>query len=77
MAKSSDWTPERRAKQAEAIRRWAPWNSNTGPRTPEGKARSSMNGLKHGNRSRAAIEHRKETAEFMRAARRAFVDLGI
>lgn len=43
MRKSSGWTPERRAKQAEAIHRWKPWEKSTGPRTAEGKARSSMN----------------------------------
>jgi len=43
MGTSSAWTPERRAKQAEAIRRWKPWAKSTGPRTEEGKARSSRN----------------------------------
>lgn len=43
MGSTSAWTPERRAKQAEAIRRWQPWNKSTGPRTKEGKARSSRN----------------------------------
>jgi len=43
MGTVSSWTPERRAKQAEAIRRWQPWNKSTGPRTDEGKARSSRN----------------------------------
>lgn len=43
MGTASSWTPERRAKQAEAIRRWQPWKKSTGPRTKEGKARSSRN----------------------------------
>lgn len=43
MGTSAAWTPERRAKQAAAIRRWKPWNKSTGPRTKEGKARSSRN----------------------------------
>lgn len=43
MGTTSAWTPERRAKQAEAIRRWQPWSKSTGPRTKEGKARSSRN----------------------------------
>lgn len=43
MGTASSWTPERRAKQAEAIRRWQPWNKSTGPRTKGGKARSSRN----------------------------------
>lgn len=42
------WTPERRARQAEAIRRWKPWAKSTGPRTAEGKARAKMNGYRGG-----------------------------
>lgn len=38
------WTPERRARQAEAIRTWRPWDRSTGPRTAEGKAKSAANG---------------------------------
>ncbi|QPK63532.1 hypothetical protein IVG45_00670 [Methylomonas sp. LL1] len=37
------WTPERRKKQSEAILRWRPWDKSTGPKTAEGKTRSSMN----------------------------------
>jgi len=37
------WTPERRARQAQAIREWAPWKHSTGPRSTEGKARASRN----------------------------------
>lgn len=43
MGTSASWTPERRARQAEAIRRWRPWDQSTGPRSPEGKERSSRN----------------------------------
>lgn len=43
MGTCAAWTPERRAKQAQAIRRWQPWSKSTGPRTKEGKARSSRN----------------------------------
>jgi hypothetical protein len=43
MGTTSSWTPERRVRQAEAIRRWQPWRNSTGPRTEEGKARSSRN----------------------------------
>ena len=39
------WTEERRKKQAEAIRRWKPWEKSTGPRTAAGKARCKMNAL--------------------------------
>src|SRR3546814_16708411 len=47
---SHSWTPERRAKQAEAIHRWKPWQESTGPTSPEGKARVSRNGWKGGTR---------------------------
>jgi hypothetical protein len=43
MGTKSAWTPERRARQAEIIRSTKPWKASTGPRTPEGKARSSRN----------------------------------
>ncbi len=40
---TSKWTAERRARQAEAIRRWKPWTKSTGPKTETGKAASSAN----------------------------------
>lgn len=40
---ATSWTPERRARQAEAIRAWRPWERSTGPTSPEGKAISSRN----------------------------------
>jgi hypothetical protein len=49
------WTPERRARQALAIRRWQPWRRSTGPKTEAGKARVTRNALRHGYRSRAWI----------------------
>ena len=42
------WTPERRARQAELIRSWRPWETSTGPRTDEGKSRAARNGFKGG-----------------------------
>ena len=35
---ANGWTPERRARQAELIRQWRPWEKSTGPKTEAGKA---------------------------------------
>lgn len=48
---SNGWTSERRARQAALIRNWKPWERSTGPRTAEGKARTSRNGFKGGHRA--------------------------
>jgi hypothetical protein len=48
------WTEERRKKQAEAIKRWKPWEKSTGPKTKDGKARIRLNACKHGFRSQSA-----------------------
>jgi len=37
---------------------------STGPRTPEGQAKSSMNALKHGNRSRKVALLLEESCAF-------------
>ena len=37
------WTPERRKRQGELIKRWKPWAKSTGPKSPEGKAAVSRN----------------------------------
>ena len=58
--RSNRWTAERRAQQAMAIRSWQPWRTSTGPKTQDGKARSTRNALKHGLRSKAFIEGRRE-----------------
>ena len=42
------WTPERRKRQAELIRRWQPWKASTGPKTEEGKDTAKMNATKSG-----------------------------
>ena len=38
------WTPEARKRQSELIQSWKPWRFSTGPKTEEGKQRSSENG---------------------------------
>lgn len=66
---ASGWTPERRAKQAAAIRRWKPWTRSTGPRTEAGKDRARLNAYKGGERpmlrmlARALRDQRRELAE--------------
>lgn len=42
------WTEEERKKQAEAIRRWKPWENSTGPKTAAGKERCRLNAYKTG-----------------------------
>jgi len=44
------WTPERRARQAELIKTWKPWEQSTGPTTSVGKARVASNAFKGGHR---------------------------
>ena len=43
-------TPEHRARQSEAIRRWRAWEHSTGPKTEAGKRRAAMRGYKGGVR---------------------------
>ena len=47
---SNGWTPERRARQAELIRRWRPWERSTGPKSQSGKAVVATNAFKGGTR---------------------------
>ncbi len=69
MTSTSGWTPERRARQAQAIRRWKPWERSTGPATAEGKARSKMNGYK-GGKWRELRELRKTMNALLRDQRK-------
>ena len=52
--KQGIWTPEKRLEQSSALRARKIWLKSTGPRTPEGKAKSSMNARKEG------YEHRQK-----------------
>lgn len=65
----SGWTNERRARQAEAIRRWAPWKKFTGPRTLEGKSISSRNAVLTGVRAEVAAILVQTEARFREATR--------
>lgn len=47
---ANGWTPERRARQAELIRQWRPWEQSTGPTSAEGKTKASRNADKGGVR---------------------------
>ena len=53
-------TPEHRALRATLIKKWKPWEQSTGPKTAEGKAQTSQNALRHGNRSTAVINELRE-----------------
>jgi hypothetical protein len=47
---TNGWTPERKARQANLIKRWRPWERSTGPRTLHGKAKVAQNAWKGGTR---------------------------
>ena len=49
---SRSWPPERRARQAELIRSWRPWEKSTGPVTDDGKETVSLNAYKGGHREK-------------------------
>ena len=48
---ANGWTPERRARQSVAIRRWRPWEKSTGPKSHQGKATVARNAYKGGWRA--------------------------
>jgi hypothetical protein len=58
---ANDWTSERKARQAELIMTWRPWERSTGPRTEEGKATVARYAWKGG--------HRQELRELSRTLR--------
>lgn len=63
------WTPEQRERQRQAIQAWRPWEHSTGPRTPDGKAKTCRNGWKGGTRpalrelARALETHRRTACQ--------------
>ena len=76
MRKSTGWTPERRAKQAEAIRKWKPWEQSTGPRTEAGKLKSCHNAYKGGEWKKAR-EFFKAMNKLLREQRNLLEDIEI
>ena len=67
---ATTWTPERRARQAELIRTWQPWAKSTGPRSPEGRQRVSMNAWTGGHRAQLRELSKMVNAEVQQAAMR-------
>lgn len=57
LAKQS--SPERIAKQRELMQRTRPWEKSTGPKSADGKARSSRNGVTHGLTTRENLALKK------------------
>ena len=66
---ATTWTPERKAKQSQAIRQWQPWLKSTGAKTAEGKAVVSRNAFKGGHRP-FMRQLAKELAEECKCAQR-------
>ncbi len=71
------WTQERRAAQSARLKASKPWKKSTGPKTAEGKSRSRLNALKHGDRSllmQRANDLLRHQRAFMRLARLLITD---
>ena len=62
---ANGWTEERRKRQSELIRTWKPWEQSTGAKTDEGKAKSSLNALKHGLRAKPFNKTLKELDDLL------------
>ena len=54
--KTKGWTDERRAKRARDCKASQPWAHSTGPKSDNGKSRSSQNATTHGMRSKVMID---------------------
>ena len=48
---ANGWTSERKARQAELIKSWRPWERSTGPTSAAGKAVVARNAWKGGHRA--------------------------
>ncbi len=66
---ANGWTLERKARQAELIKTWKPWEKSTGAQTEVGKSASSQNALKHGSRSAGAKAEHQQVTQAMRDSR--------
>lgn len=62
------WTPEQRQRQRDAIQRWRPWESSTGPKSPEGKTAVSRNAWTGGQLVRVR-QLKKELNDVLRGQR--------
>jgi len=61
------WTPERRKRQAELIRQWAPWAKSTGPKSQAGKERVARNSWRGGHRQQLRELSKMVNAEIRQA----------
>lgn len=61
------WTSERKARQAELIRTWRPWEQSTGPTTPEGRLAVTRNAWRGGHRQKLRELARMLNAELQQA----------
>ena len=57
---ANGWSDERRARQAQMIHSWRPWEKSTGAKTPEGKARSAQNRVLSLERARQEVRQAQD-----------------
>ena len=62
------WTPERRKRQSELIRQWAPWAKSSGPKSQEGKERVARNAWRGGHRQQLRELSKRVNEELRRAS---------
>jgi hypothetical protein len=62
-------TAKQRARQAEAIQQWRPWESSTGPRSVTGKLIASRNARIHAMRSTQWRDEARRLNKLLRECR--------